>query len=400
MSILARRITNIKPSATLSVTHKAQELKAEGNSIISLSAGEPDFDTPKNIQNFAINAIHAGYNKYTAVDGISDLKTAVAKKFKRDNNLDYENNEIIIGSGAKHILFNTIMSTVNPGDEVIIPAPYWPSYPAMVTLAEGTPVIARCSEQDHAKLTPENLERHLTKKTKWLMLNSPNNPTGGIYNPQELRALGAVLAAHPNVYIMSDDIYEHIRYNSEKYYTFAEAVPSLKSRVVVINGVSKAYAMTGWRIGYAGGPKNIIQAMSKLQSQSTSHPTSVAQYAAVEALNGAQDCLKTYNTLFKQRRDLVINMLNSIAGLECPAPPGAFYVYPSCKKLIGKTTPKGQKIKSDIDFATYLLEEAGVAVVPGVAFGLSPYFRLSYAAHDNILISGCNRIKVACEKLT
>lgn len=399
MTILAKRITSIKPSATLSVTSKAQELKSMGKNIISLSAGEPDFDTPENIKNIAIKAIHAGYSKYTAVDGIAPLKDAIINKFHRENNLTYTPHEIIVSVGAKHILFNALMSTVNPHDEVIIPAPYWPSYPDMVTLVEGVPVIIPCDEKDHFKLTAESLEKYITPKTKWLMLNGPNNPTGEIYTKEELQALGKVLEKYPHIHVMSDDIYEHIRYDTGKYYTFAEAVPALKSRTLTINGISKAYAMTGWRIGYAGGPAEIIKAMSKLQSQSTSNPTSIAQYAAVEALNGPQDFLEKHNALFKRRRDKVISILNTIEGIDCPVPPGAFYVYPSCQGLMGKMTPNGTRIESDTDFVTYLLEEAEVAVVPGIAFGLSPYFRLSYATSEDTLVDGCTRIKKACEKL-
>ena len=396
---LASRLKRIKPSPTLAVTTKAAELKAAGHDVIGLGAGEPDFDTPDNIKEAAYAAMKKGETKYTAVDGTPALKKAICAKFERENNLKYTPDQITVGCGGKHVLFNALLASLNTEDEVIIPAPYWVSYPDMVMFAEGTPVIIEGLEKNRFKITAEDLDKTITPKTKWLILNSPSNPTGSAYTPEELRKLADVLLKHPHVYIMSDDIYEHVIYDNFKFKTIAEIEPKLFDRTFTVNGVSKAYSMTGWRIGYGGGPKELIKAMCMLQSQSTSNPASISQAASVEALNGTQDFIEPNNTTFKRRRDMVVKLLNNIKGITCLTPEGAFYVFPSCKGLIGKKTPKGDIIKNDTDFSTYLLEEALVAVVQGSAFGAEGYFRISYATSDAILEKACARIKEACEKL-
>lgn len=399
MSIVASRLSRIKPSPTLAITNKAAELKAAGRDIISLSAGEPDFDTPDYIKDAANAAIKANKTRYTAVDGTPELKDAIIRKFKRENNLTYARDQITVGTGGKQVLFNALMASVNPGDEVIIPAPYWVSYPDMTILAEGTPVFVDCPQEKGFKLQPADLEKAITKKTKWLILNSPSNPTGGAYTRAEMKALTDVLLKHPHVYIMSDDMYEHITYDDFQFCTPAEVEPKLYERTLTVNGVSKAYSMTGWRIGYAGGPKDLIKAMGSIQSHSTSNPSSISQAAAQAALEGDQSFLQARNDSFKRRRDLVVRMLNDAEGISCLTPEGAFYVYPSCAGALGKTTPDGKVIKTDEDFAAYILEAEGVAVVHGAAFGLSPFFRISYATSDKILEDACIRIQRACAKL-
>jgi len=400
MAFLADRLDRIKPSPTIAVTMKARELKAQGRDIIGLGAGEPDFDTPDNIKQAAIKAINAGDTKYTNVDGTDALKKAIIAKFKRENNLDYKLDQITVGTGGKQVLYNALVATVNPGDEVIIPAPYWVSYPDIVHLAEGTPVFVECGQNHQFKLQPEMLEAAITPKSKWLILNSPSNPTGAAYSAQELKALADVLLRHPHVWVLTDDMYEHLVYDQFKFATIAEVEPKLYERTLTMNGVSKSYCMTGWRIGYAGGPAPLIKAIAKIQSQSTSNPSSISQAAAVEALNGPQDFIARHNVSFKERRDLVVEMLNKAKGLHCHKPEGAFYVYPSCAGAIGKTTPDGKKIATDDDFVTYLLEAEGVAAVQGSAFGLSPHFRISYATSTEALRDACNRIIRACEKLS
>ena len=400
MSLIAERLSRIKPSPTIAVTQKARELKAAGRDVIGLGAGEPDFDTPDNIKDAAIKAIREGDTKYTAVDGTPALKEAIAAKFKRDNGLDYSASEITVGTGGKQVLYNAFQATLNPGDEVIVPAPFWVSYPDMVLLAEGEPVAVPCSQNNNFKLRPEDLEEAITKKTRWLILNSPSNPTGAAYSREEMEALAEVLKKHENVWVLTDDIYEHLVYDGFEFTTMAQVAPELKARTLTMNGVSKAYCMTGWRIGFAAGPAELIKAMAKVQSQSTSNPSSISQAAAVEALTGPQDFIAEHNEVFKQRRDLVVDALNKIEGLSCPRPEGAFYVYPSCAGCIGKTTPDGKKINSDGDFVTYLLEAEGVAAVQGEAFGLSPHFRISYATSTEALEEACVRIERACEALT
>lgn len=399
MGFIADRLSRIKPSPTLAVTAKAAELKAQGRNIIGLGAGEPDFDTPDHIKDAANRAIAGGKTKYTAVDGTPELKKAIIAKFKRDHNLDYAPDEITVGTGGKQVLYNALMATVNPGDEVIIPAPYWVSYPDMTLLAEGMPVIVECREDNGFKLTPEDLEKAITPKTKWIIFNSPSNPTGAAYTAAELKKLTDVLVRHPHVWVMTDDMYEKIVYDGFQFATPAQVEPSLKDRTLTVNGVSKAYAMTGWRIGFAGGPKELIKAMAKIQGQSTSNPSSIAQAAAVEALNGDQSFLDARNNEFKKRRDMVVDMLNQADGIKCPKPEGAFYVYPSCAGTMGKTTPSGKALKTDEDFVTYLLEEFDVACVQGAAFGLSPYFRISYATSEKDLNEACTRIQKACAAL-
>ena len=399
MSLLAERLSRIKPSPTIAVTTKARELKAAGRDVIGLGAGEPDFDTPENVKRAAVAAIDRGDTKYTAVDGTPELKQAIVEKFKRDNDLSYVPEQITVGTGGKQVLYNALMATLDPGDEVIIPAPFWVSYPDMVLLAEGEPVVVPCSQNAGFKLQADDLEQAITKKTKWLILNSPSNPTGAAYTADELKALAEVLLRHPQVYVMTDDMYEKLTYDSFEFATLAQVEPKLLDRTLTVNGVSKAYAMTGWRIGFAGGPVDLIKAMAKIQSQSTSNPSSVSQAAAVEALNGTQDFIPDNNAVFRQRRDLVVDALNTCPGLSCSRPEGAFYVYPSCAGAIGKTTPEGKKIESDEDFVTYLLEGEGIAVVQGAAFGLSPYFRISYATSTEALEEACKRIKRACEAL-
>lgn len=399
MSIVANRLGRIKPSPTLAVTAKVNELKAAGRDIIGLGAGEPDFDTPDFVKEAAYEAIKNGQTKYTTVNGTAELKQAIIAKFKRDNSLEYTADQIIVGTGGKQVLYNALMASVNEGDEVIIPAPYWVSYPDMTLLAEGTPVIVECSGENNFKLQPEDLEAAITPKTKWLIMNSPSNPTGGAYTWDEMKALTDVLMRHPHVYVMSDDMYEHIVYDDFKFCSPAEVEPALFDRTLTCNGVSKSYAMTGWRIGYAGGPAELIKAMSKVQSQSTSNPSSVSQAAAVGALNGDQSFLIERNDAFKRRRDLVVSMLNDAEGITCKTPEGAFYVYPSCAGVIGKTTPDGAVIENDADFISYLLESEGVACVQGSAFGLSPYFRISYATSEETLTKACKRIQNACAAL-
>jgi len=399
MSLIAERMHRIKPSPTIAMSDKAKALKAEGRDVIGLSAGEPDFDTPQNIKDAAKRAIDAGDTKYTAVEGTPALKKAIAGKFKRENDLVYAPNQIIVGTGGKQVLFNALMATLDEGDEVVIPAPYWVSYPDIVALAEATPVPVTCSQNNGFRLRAEDLEAAITPKTKWLILNSPSNPTGAAYSAEDLRQIADVLLRHKHVWALTDDMYEHLLYDGFKFATIAQVEPKLYPRTLTMNGVSKAYCMTGWRIGYAGGPTELIQAMSTLQSQSTSNPSSVSQAAAVEALSGPQDFIPRNNAVFKERRDLVVDLLNKAAGIHCPTPEGAFYVYPSCAGAIGKRTPKGRTIETDTDFVQYLLEAEGVAVVQGAAFGLSPHFRISYATSTEVLRDACNRIIRACEAL-
>jgi aspartate aminotransferase len=400
MDFLSATLSRVKPSPTIAVSTKAQELKAAGHDVIGLGAGEPDFDTPKNIQDAGIAAIRAGKTRYTAPDGIIELKQAICAKFKRDNGLDYVPSQVSVGTGGKQILYNALMATMNPGDEVVIPAPYWVSYPDMVLLAGGEPVIAPARLEDDFKLTPEALEKAITPKTKWFIFNSPSNPTGAGYSRAELKALTDVLMRHPHVWVMTDDMYELLGYDGFEFCTPAEVEPALYERTLTCNGVSKAYAMTGWRIGYAAGPEHLIAAMRKIQSQSTSNPCSISQWAAVEALNGTQDFVPAHNLVFKRRRDLVVSMLNDIEGVTCPTPEGAFYVYPSIAGLIGKTSNGGTLITDDEAFATALLEETGVAVVFGAAFGLSPNFRISYATSDEALKEACTRLQRFCSGLS
>ncbi len=399
MAFISDTLKKIKPSPTIAVTTKAKELEAAGKDVIGLGAGEPDFDTPDNIKQAAKIAIDKGQTKYTAVDGTPELKKAIVAKFKKENNIDYEPKNITVGTGGKQVIYNAFIATLNAGDEVIIPAPYWVSYPDIVNLAGGTHVTIECGDDVNFKLTAEKLEKAITKNTKWLVLNSPSNPTGTAYGFSELRAIADVLLKHPQVYVMSDDIYEHVVYDGFKFHTIVEVEPKLKERTLTINGVSKAYAMTGWRIGYGAGPFELIKAMATIQSQSTSNPCSIAQVATVEALNGTQDFIKPRNESFKRRRDLVVAGLNAIPGINCKNPEGAFYVFPSCKDLIGKRTPSGKVIANDTDFASYLLEDYLVAFVPGTAFGAEGYFRISYATSDEVLKRALERIKKAVEDL-
>jgi len=399
MPFLSDTLSRVKPSPTIAVTTKAAELKAQGRDVIGLGAGEPDFDTPANIREAAKRAIDAGKTRYTAVDGIPELKKAICDKFLRENGLTYTPAQISVGTGGKQILYNALMATCNKGDEVIIPAPYWVSYPDMVELAGGTPVPVVATMETDFKLTPAQLEAAITPKTKWFIFNSPSNPTGAGYTADELRALCNVLLRHPHVWIMSDDMYEHLVFDDFVFTTPAQIEPKLYDRTLTCNGVSKSYAMTGWRIGYAGGPVHLIKAMGTIQSQSTSNPSSVSQYAALEALTGPQDFLAPNRAMFQKRRDLVVSMLNAAKGITCPKPEGAFYVYPDISGCIAKTTPIGKKIANDEDFATYLLEDTGVAVVFGAAFGLSPNFRVSYATSDAILLDACTRIQNFCAAL-
>jgi aspartate aminotransferase len=400
MSFLAKILNNVKPSPTIAISALAAELKAQGKDIISLGMGEPDFDTPDNIKEAAIKAIKGGDTKYTAVDGTAVLKKAIINKFKRENNLDYKSSEIIVGTGAKQIIYNALMATLNTGDEVLIPTPYWVSYPDMVLLGGGTPVFMQSKAENNFKILPQNLEEKITKNSKWIILNSPSNPTGACYDATELRALAEVLLRHPQVNILSDDIYEHLIFDGLKFATIAEVAPELKSRTLVVNGVSKAYAMTGWRIGYgASSNEALIKAMSMLQSQSTSSPSSISQAASTEALNGTQDYLKTNAKIFEKRRDAVVSALNGIDGVDCNIPNGTFYVFPSCYNFFGKKTPAKKTIQNDNDFVSYLLEEALVAAVPGSAFGAEGFFRISYAASEELLLKAINRIATACLKL-
>ena len=399
-TLIAKRMSLIKPSPTMAVTKMAAEMKAAGQDIIGLGAGEPDFDTPDHIKNAAIEAIKNGETKYTAVDGTPALKKAIAKKFYKDNSIKYNIDEIIVSVGGKQVLYNALMSSINPGDEVIIPSPFWVSYPDMVSLAGGVPIIVEGKEKNNFKIQPEDIRDKISTKTKWIIINSPSNPTGSSYSSEELRDIGNLLLEHENIFVMSDDIYEKIIYDDFKFFSLAEVVPELKDRILTVNGVSKAYAMTGWRIGYAGGPKHLITAMSKLQSQSTSNPSSISQAAALAALEGPEEFLLERNEKFKTRRDMVVNMLNECNGLSCIKPSGAFYVYPSCSGIIGKSSKEGKLIENSIDFSAYLLESVGVAVVPGSAFGADPFFRISYATSESILEESCNRIKKACEQLS
>jgi aspartate aminotransferase len=400
MGLVSRTLERVKPSPTMAITNKAREMKAAGFDVIGLGAGEPDFDTPDNIKQAAIEAIKRGETKYTAVDGIPELKQAIAEKFARENGLDYKPAEITVGSGGKHVLYNALLATLDPGDEVIIPSPYWVSYPDIVLLAGAEPVIVETTLDENFKLTPEGLEKAITPKTKWFIFNSPSNPTGAAYTRDEIKALTDVLLRHERVWVLTDDIYEHLVYDGFEFSTPVQVEPKLKERALTLNGVSKAYSMTGWRIGYAGAPAELIKAIGKLQSQSTSNPCSISQWAALEALRGPQDFLKDWVKSFQERRDLVVSMLNQANGLSCPTPEGAFYVYPSCAGTIGKKTPKGDTINSDEDFATLLLQEEGVAVVHGEAFGLSPFFRISYATSTEALEEACRRIQRFCASLS
>jgi aspartate aminotransferase len=399
MGFISDSLNRIQPSATISISNKAMMLKAEGRDIIGLSAGEPDFDTPENIKEAAITAIRKGYTKYTNVDGIPELKKAITAKFKRENGLDYKVSQVSVGTGGKQVLFNALLATVNPGDEVIIPSPYWVSYPDIVMLAGGKPVFVETTIEHGFKLQPEQLERAITPKTKWFVFNSPSNPSGAAYTKAELKRVTDVLVRHPHVWVLTDDMYEHLVYDDFVFATPAQVEPSLYERTLTMNGVSKAYCMTGWRIGYGAGPEVLIKAMSKLQSQSTSNPSSIAQWAAVEALNGPQDFIPANNKVFKERRDLVVSMLNQAKGLSCPTPEGAFYVYPSCKEAIGRKAPSGNVIKTDEDFVSELLATEGVAAVHGAAFGTSPFFRISYATATDVLEDACHRIQRFCGNL-
>ncbi|WP_279482112.1 pyridoxal phosphate-dependent aminotransferase [Aureimonas sp. SK2] len=399
MAFLAASLDRVKPSATIAVSQKARELKAQGMDVIGLGAGEPDFDTPDNIKQAAVEAIARGETKYTPISGIPQLREAISRKFKRENGLDYKPEQTIVSTGGKHVLFNAFMATLNPGDEVVIPAPYWVSYPEMVSLCGGTPVVVETRQENGFKLTAEALERAITPRTKWFLFNSPSNPSGAAYTHAELKALTDVLLRHEHVWVMTDDMYEHLVYGDFTFATPAQVEPALYDRTITINGVSKAYAMTGWRIGYAGGPLKLIKAMDMIQGQQTSGACSIAQWAAVEALNGTQDFIPKNRAIFEKRRDLVVSMLNQASGIECPSPEGAFYVYPSVKGTIGSKTQKGKLIETDEDFVTALLEQEGVAVVHGTAFGLGPNFRLSYATSDALLEEACTRIQRFCGSL-
>ncbi len=399
MSIISNSLKKIKPSPTIAVTQKARELKAAGKDVIGLGAGEPDFDTPENIKQAAIKAINDGDTKYTAVDGTPALKKAIVEKFKKENNLDYTTDQITVGAGGKHVIYNAMMASLNEGDEVIVPAPYWVSYPDIVLLAGGKPVVMECNEKQGFKINPSDLEKFITPKTKWIILNSPSNPTGACYKEKDIREIAKVLENHPHVYILSDDIYEHVTYEGFKFFTIAQ-IESLKERVLTMNGVSKAYSMTGWRIGYAAGPKEIIKAIAKIQSQSTTNPSSISQAASVEALSGTQDFIKKRADSFQERRDFVVKALNDIDGIDCLNPDGAFYVFPSCKGLIGKKDTNGKEIKSDTDFVQSLLENSGIAVVQGSAFGLEGFFRISYATSMDNLKKALEKISSFCKTLS
>ena len=399
MGFISDSLNRINASPTIAITNKAQAMQAEGLNVIGLAAGEPDFDTPENIRAAGIAAINGGKTRYTAVDGIAELKKAIVAKFKRENGLDYKPSQVSVGTGGKQVLFNALMATVNPGDEVIVPAPYWVSYPDIVMLAGGKPVVVQGDPKKGFKLQAAALEKAITPKTKWLILNSPSNPSGAAYSHSEMKALTDVLVKHSHVWVLTDDMYEHLVYDDFKFVTPAQIEPSLYERTLTMNGVSKAYCMTGWRIGYAAGPEPLIKAMAKLQSQSTSNPSSVSQWAAVEALNGPQDFIPKHNKIFKERRDLVVSMLNQANGLSCMTPEGAFYVYPSCAGALGKTAPSGKLISSDEDFVSELLAAEGVAAVHGAAFGTSPYFRISYATATTILEDACTRIQRFCGNL-
>ena len=400
MGLIAHALERIKPSPTMAITSKAREMKAAGFDVIGLGAGEPDFDTPDNVKQAAVAAIQRGETKYTAVDGIPELKRAIASKFERENDLTYKPAEITVGSGGKQVLYNALLATLNPGDEVIVPSPYWVSYPDIVLLAGATPVVVETKLEDGFKLSPKALAAAITPRTKWFIFNSPSNPTGAAYTREEIKALTDVLLKHENVWMLSDDIYEHLVYDGFAFSTPAQVEPKLRGRTLTMNGVSKAYSMTGWRIGYAGGPEPLIKAIATLQSQSTSNPCSISQWASVEALEGPQDFLKRWVASFQDRRDLVVSMLNQAKGISCPTPEGAFYVYPSCAGVIGRTSRDGKKIETDEDFATALLQEEGVAVVHGAAFGLSPFFRISYATGIEALEEACRRIQRFCANVT
>ena len=397
--ILSQRLKKIQPSLTVSINVKANALRAEGRDVLVLAAGEPDFDTPQNICQAAIKAMNEGQTRYVPGKGTPALQQAIVEKFKRDNNLSYNLDEIMVGVGGKHIIYNAMMATLNPGDEVIIPAPFWVSYPDIVMLAEGKPIIVKCDASQDFKITPEQLENNITNKTKWLMLNSPSNPTGAVYSFNELKALSEVLLKYPNVLVLTDDIYEKIIYDDGVFSTIASVEPKMKERTLTLNGVSKAYCMTGWRLGYCGGPREIIAGMNKIQSQSTTSTSSISMAASVEALSGDQEFINLHNIQFKKRRDMVVENLNQIDGINCLIPPGAFYVYPSCEGIIGKKTSAGNTINTDEDFMNFLLESEGMAGVHGEAFGLSPYFRLSYATDEKTLADACNRIERACNNL-
>jgi aspartate aminotransferase len=400
MGLIAHALERVKPSPTMAITSKAREMKAAGFDVIGLGAGEPDFDTPNNVKQAAVAAIQRGETKYTAVDGIPELKRAIVAKFERENGLIYRPTEITVGSGGKQVLYNALLATLNPGDEVIVPSPYWVSYPDIVLLAGATPVVVETKLEDGFKLSPKALATAITPRTKWFIFNSPSNPTGAAYMREEIKALTDVLLKHENVWVLSDDIYEHLVYNGFAFSTPAQVEPKLKRRTLTMNGVSKAYSMTGWRIGFAGGPEPLIRAIATLQSQSTSNPCSISQWASVEALEGPQDFLKSWVASFQDRRDLVVSMLNQAKGLSCPTPEGAFYVYPSCAGVIGRKSRDGKKIATDEDFATTLLQDEGVAVVHGAAFGLSPFFRISYATGIEALEEACHRIQRFCANIT
>jgi Aspartate/tyrosine/aromatic aminotransferase len=399
MSLESAALARVKPSATLAADAKARDLKAQGRNVISLAAGEPDFDTPDNIKEAAIKAIRDGKTKYTNVDGIPELKEAVVAKFQRENGLTYKTSQVNVSPGGKPVIWNAMIATLNPGDEVIIPTPYWVSYWDIVLLAGGTPKAVATSDATGFKLQPADLEAAITPKTKWVFLNSPSNPSGAAYTKEELRGIADVLLRHPHVWILTDDMYEHLVFGDFEFWTIAQVEPGLYDRTLTMNGVSKAYAMTGWRIGYAAGPEALIKSMAKVMSQTTSNPSSISQWAAVEALNGTQEFIKPNAKLFEQRRDLVVSMLNQASGIACPTPEGAFYVYPSVEKLIGKKSPSGKVIENDQDFAVELLEQEGVSVVFGAAFGLSPFFRISYATSNAVLEDACGRIQRFCANL-
>ena len=399
MGFLADALSRVKPSATIEITQKARELKAKGRDVISLSVGEPDFDTPDNVKEAAKRAIDRGETKYTPVSGIVPLREAIARKFKRENGLDYKPSQTIVGTGGKQVIYNALLATLNPGDEVVVPTPYWVSYPEMVVLCGGTPVFVETNLEDAFKLKPEPLERAITSQTKWIILNSPSNPSGAAYARDELKALTDVLVRHPQVWVLTDDMYEHLTYGDFEFVTPAQVEPALYERTLTMNGVSKAYAMTGWRIGYAGGPEQLVKAMDFVQGQQTSGACSISQWAAVEALDGPQDHLARFRAAFEERRDLVVSMLNQTRGLRCPTPEGAFYVYPSCAEAIGRVSPTGRTIETDEDFVSELLETEGVAAVHGSAFGLGPNFRISYATSNQLLEEACHRIQRFCGAL-
>jgi aspartate aminotransferase len=399
MSLVASRMSRIQPSASATATQRARELRAGGRDIIALTQGEPDFETPDHVKEAASRAMAEGQTRYTFAGGTPELKAAVARKFREENGLEYGPEQIVVGAGGKQVLFNAIMASVEPGEEVIVPTPFWVSYPDMTRFAEGVPVLLPCGPDTGFKLTPDALEAAITPRTKWLVLNSPNNPSGATYSPDELRALGEVLLRHPAVHVMTDDMYEHILFDDREFVTIAQAVPALYERTLTVNGVSKAYAMTGWRIGYAGGPASLVKEMVKLQGQSTGNPSSISQAAAIEALSGPQDFIPGRARAFQERRDLVVSMLNQAAGLECHRPEGAFYVYPGCARLLGRRTPDGRRLETDEDVSLYLLDAEGVATVHGGAYGLSPYFRVSIASSTEVLEEACARIQRACAAL-